>query len=60
VVKQHTCPIPLPPYNGQLLIDPPFSSADVGGERKREGIATTVTDSGSVIHCHRPQPGIGV
>ena len=32
----------------------------MGGERKREGVATTVTDSGSVIHHPRPRPGIGV
>ena len=32
----------------------------MGGERKREGIATTVTDSGSVIHHPRPRPGVGV
>ena len=44
-------PLPLPPHNGQqLLPDPP----------KREGVATTVTDSGSVIHHPRPRPGVGV
>ena len=44
-------PLPLPPHNGQhLIIDPP----------KREGVATTVTDSGSVIHHPRPRPGVGV
>ena len=44
-------PLPLPLHNGQqLLPDPP----------KREGAATTVTDSGSVIHHPRPRPGVGV
>ena len=44
-------PLPLPPHNGQqLLPDLP----------KREGVATTVTDSGSVIHHPRPRPGVGV
>ena len=44
-------PLPLPPHNGQqLVVDPP----------KREGVATTVTDSGSVIHHPRPRPGVGV
>jgi len=32
----------------------------VGGGRKREGVATTVTDSRSVIHHPRPRPGVGV
>ena len=27
---------------------------------KRDGVATTVTDSGSVIHHPRPRPGVGV
>ncbi|KIJ97341.1 hypothetical protein K443DRAFT_681613 [Laccaria amethystina LaAM-08-1] len=57
--QQHARPLPLPPHNGQqLLVDPPVSG--VGGERKREGVATTVTDSGSVIHHPRPRPGVGV
>ena len=44
-------PLPLPPHNGQhLLPDPP----------KREGVATTVTDSGIVIYHPRPRPGVGV
>ena len=44
-------PLPLPPHNGQqLLPEPP----------KGEGVATTVTDSGSVIHHPRPRPGVGV
>ena len=47
----HARPLPLPPHNRQqLLPDPP----------KREGVATTVTDSGSVIHHPRPRPGVGV
>ena len=51
-------PLPLPPHNGQhLIVDSPLG---VGGERKREGVATTVTDSGSVIHHPRPRPGVGV
>ena len=30
----------------------------MGGERKKEDVATTVTDSGSVIHDPRPRPGV--
>ena len=53
-------PLPLPPHNGQhLLVDPPLGVGG-GGEGKREGVATTVTDSGSVIHHPRPRPGVGV
>ena len=63
--QQHARPLPLPPpHNGQqLLVDhPPLSgvAACVGGERKREGVATTVSDSGVVIHHPRPRPGVGV
>ena len=59
--QQHARPLPLPPHNGQLLlVDPPLPGADVGGERKREGVATTVTDSGSVIHHPRPRSRVGV
>ena len=32
----------------------------MGGERKREGVATTVTDIRSVIHRSRPWSGAGV
>ena len=32
----------------------------MGGERKREGVAKTVTDSGSVIHHPRPRSRVGV
>ena len=55
--QQHTH---LLTHNGQLLIDPTISSAGVGGERKIEGVAMMVTDSGCVIHHPRPWPGIGV
>jgi len=63
--QQHARPLPLPPpHTGQqLLLDPPplsSAAAGVAGERKREGVATTVTDSGSVIHHPRPRPGVGV
>jgi len=63
--QQHARPLPLPPpHNGQqLLLDPPplsSAAAGGGGERKREGVATTVTDSGVVIHHPRPRPGVGV
>ena len=36
--QQHTHPLPLPPHNGQLIIDPLFP-AGVGGEMKRDGVA---------------------
>ncbi|KIK05986.1 hypothetical protein K443DRAFT_3518 [Laccaria amethystina LaAM-08-1] len=59
--QQHARPLPLPPHNGQqFLVDPPLFGAGVGGERKREGVATTVTDSESVIHHPGPLPGVGV
>ena len=48
--------LPLLPHNGLL---PLLSSAGVGGERKREGVVTTVT-SGFVIYHSRPRPGVGV
>ena len=31
----------------------------MGEERTREGVATMVTDSGSVIHHPKPRPGVG-
>ena len=34
-------------------MDHPLSSAVVGGEKKREGVSTTVTDTGSVIRRPR-------
>ena len=53
--QQHACPVPLLPHNRQqLLIEPPLSGAVVGRERKREGVATTVTVIRSVIHRSRP------
>ncbi|EDR07161.1 uncharacterized protein LACBIDRAFT_294566 [Laccaria bicolor S238N-H82] len=58
--QQLARPFPPPPHKGQLLVDHPLSSADVGGEWKRAGIATTATDSGFVIDHPRPQPGVGV
>ena len=32
----------------------------MGGERKKKGVATTVTDSGSVIHHPRPRSRVEV
>ena len=49
--------LPLLRHNGRL---PLLSSAGVGGERKREGVGMTVTDSGFVMYHSRPWPGIGV
>ena len=55
--QQHARPLPLPPHNGQHLVDPPLSSA---GEGEGECVATTATDFGSLIHLPRPRPGVGV
>ena len=41
-------------------MDRPLSSAGVVEESKRECIATTVTDSGSILHHPRPWPGVSV
>ena len=50
--QQHTRPLPFLPHNGQQLrVEPP---PVVGGERKRGGVAMTVTDIRSVIHQSRP------
>ena len=46
--------------DNNLLVEPPLSGAVVGGERKREGVATTVTDIRSVIYRSRPWSGDGV
>ena len=55
--QQHARPLPLPPHNGQHLVDPLLSSA---GEREAECVAITVTDFWSLIHLPRPRPGVGV
>ena len=55
--QQHARPLPLPPHNGQHLVDPLLSSA---GESEGECVATTATDFGSLIHLPRPRPGVGV
>ena len=59
--QQHARPLPPLPHNGQqLLVKPPLSGAVVGGERKREGVVTIVTDIRSVIHHSRSRSGAGV
>ena len=55
--RHHARPLPLPPHNGQHLVDPLLSSA---GEREGECVATAVTDFWSLIHLPRPRPGVGV
>ena len=52
--QQHACPVSLLPHNGQqLLVELPLYGAVVGGERKREGVATTVTDIRLIHHIDR-------
>ena len=43
-------------------MDPPLFSAVMGGEKKREGVETIVTDTGSVTHHPRlwRRAGVGV